>query len=136
MTFQGRAVKLQVGSHFLKPYSQHDEMMGWIPRFPTNALMVSTLTKTDIAPENKPSQKERIVFQPSFLLGGYVSFPAGIPFRVVENLNFHFTVENACSETIWHLFYLILSTSQTRWIYGLWASFSSSLCAVSGHSEW
>ena len=35
-----------------------------------------TLPKFNIDPENRPSQKERIVFQP-FLFRGYVSFSEG-----------------------------------------------------------
>ena len=37
----------------------------------------STLPKTNIGPENRPSQKETIVFQPSIFRGENVSFRVG-----------------------------------------------------------
>ena len=48
--------------------------------------MEITLPETNIAPENAPSQKERIVFQPSFLSGKLLNFGGvnlrDFPFKV------------------------------------------------------
>ena len=48
-------------------------------------LQGTTLPETNIAPENRPSQKETIVFQPS-ILRCYVSFKEGIQYHTKVDL--------------------------------------------------
>ena len=71
----GRDKQKSLPSFLLVSYKKHGSLTHFF-RFST-----TTLLETNIAPENRPSQKERIVFQPSIFRGKLaVSFREGIFF--------------------------------------------------------
>ena len=55
---------------YWRPLKANDWLVGWW------SMQCLTLPKTNVVPENRVSQKERIIFQP-LIFGGYVSFREG-----------------------------------------------------------